>query len=244
MITRHFLIGALAMLQLIPTLAWAQTTDATENTCFTRVTQEMTEVQDEFRAHIFGSRRDKDGGFTGLAGGRTRTAVTGILETTGRFTSELVSPLVDSYRTYRCKMIAVCATMGESFGVQGGNVDINLLGCEQERLPRYSQCFFSDADAQSGVELQTSLVRMTQQCDDLVVQTLARERAVMRLAVGYDAGYRAMLQLTGMMDWMLQGFETTTVKAVADMVNLLGKLHQIPCFIGQCDLPKTDSLAP
>lgn len=245
MMTKRFLIGALILVQLAPTLAHAQAIEtANENTCFTRVTQEMTEVQDEFRAHIFGSQRDKDGGFTGLAGGKTRTAVTGILETTGRLTSELVSPLVDTYRTYRCNMLAVCATMNDSFGVKGGNAEIKLLGCEEQRLPRYNQCYFATGGDDIGAELQNSLLQMTQQCDALVVQTLARERAVMRLAVGYDAGYRALLQFAGMMDWMLQGFEDTTVRAVADMVNLLGKLHQIPCFIGQCDLPDTDSLAP
>jgi hypothetical protein len=62
--------------------------------------------------------------------------------------------------------------------------------------------------------------------------------------VAYDSGYRSLLQLSGMVDWMLEGFPTETVKAVSDMVNMLGKLHQIPCFIGQCDNPDTESLKP
>ena len=66
---------------------------------------------------------------------------------------------------------------------------------------------------------------MTARCQDLTTQTLAGERAILRLAVAYDSGYRSLLQLAGMVDWMLQGFPTETVKAISDMVNMLGKLY-------------------
>jgi len=113
-------------------------------------------------------------------------------------------------------------------------------------VQRYSQCYFAgDPDTDNGgAGLQSAATNAIRQCHTLVADTLSAERAVLRLAVAYDTGYRSLLQLAGMVDWMLEGFPTQTVKAIATMVNMLGKLHQIPCFIGQCDNPNTADLTP
>lgn len=217
---------------------------ADENTCFTRITSEMVSVHDEWRSRLFGSRRGTDGKIVALTGGETDEERKGIFETEGRLTSEFIEPIIESYRVYRCRSLAVCQIAAKSTETNGGTFDLKLLGCAERNVERYGECYFADeAGTEEGTaKLQSAATNAMRNCHALVTQTLDAERAVLRLAVAYDSGYRSLLQFAGMVDWMLEGFPTETVKAIASMVNLLGKLHQIPCFIGQCDNPNTDDL--
>jgi len=236
----------------VPAIAFAQASPPSQQACYSKVVDELVDVHDTYRSYIFGSRRDSDGKFSVLTGGFTDQARQGIFETKGRLTSEFVGPLVESYRVYRCRSLEVCAVLGESITKKYSDADtisVQLLGCaERQNMKPYPQCYFAgeNDDGTGAADASDSFtpLRLLDQCQQLVEQTLAAERSVLRLAVGYDAGYRSMLQFSGMMDWMLDGFPTQAVRAIGNMVNLLGKLHQIPCFIGQCDNPNSDFLKP
>ncbi len=210
--------------------------EISQQSCRTKIVEEMSTVHDEYRAHLFGSRSDMGGAFSVLTGGKSEAAHVGILETKGRLTSELIAPLVESYRVYRCHASAVCAAAGRSFGSTDPTVTVKTLGCASETLPTYPQCNFQ----KNGSAADTTAI--TGECQRLVVQSLAAERAVLHLAVAYDTGYRAALQLGGMIDLMQQDLPSSVLKPIRDMVSLLGKLHIIPCFIGQCDNPNTNGI--
>jgi hypothetical protein len=222
----------------------------TETQCYATVVDELVKVHDEYRSVVFGSRADRDGDFVALTGGKVEEERVGIFETKGRLGSELVEPLVEAYRAYRCRSLAVCSVLENSFNQKTADqlLDIKIQGCvEQPDMRRYDTCYLSpgttDEEAGQGSDPRTALLLISQ-CQDIVRQTLSAEKSVLRLAMSYDAGYRALLQFSGITDWMLDGFPTQAVKAISEMVNMLGKLHQIPCFIGQCDDPDSASLRP
>lgn len=235
-------VAAVAILASAPP-AHAQN-NVDENLCYERIAKELVIVHDDWRSRLFGSRIDREGVITALTAGEVDDVRTGIFETKGRMTSELIEPIVESYRVYRCRSIMVCETAAQSLKADGGTFDLHMLGCAPRTVERYSQCHFSgDGESLESVsKFQQSVTNSVRTCQELVDRTLAGERAMLRLAVAYDSGYRSLLQLAGMVDWMLEGFPTETVKAISDMVNMLGKLHQIPCFIGQCDNPDTDDI--
>lgn len=217
-----------------------------ENTCFQRLASDMVAVHDEWRAQLFGSRRARDGSIIALTGGDVSEERTGIFETRGRLTSELIEPIMESYRVYRCRTLEVCQIATQSFGIDGGTFDLKMLGCKERTVQRYGECYFAgQSDTSDGsANMQNSATRILQRCQQVARETLDSEQAVLKLAVAYDSGYRSLLQLAGMIDWMLQGFPSQIIRAVSDMVTMLGKLHQIPCFIGQCDDPNTAGLTP
>lgn len=223
-----------AMLSVSAPTAYAGDTQA----CYGKMVSEMVAVHDEWRAHLFGSRRGTDGTVTVLTGGEAEREQTGIFETKGRLTSELTLPLVESYRVYRCRTLAVCQIAANSINIDSGAFNVKLLGCAEMNVERYPECYFA------GGTLQSEATDVLGQCQKLATETLASERAILQMAVAYDSGYRSLLQFAGIMDWMLQGFPTGTIRVIADMVSMLGKLHQIPCFIGQCDNPNTAELTP
>lgn len=238
---KHLISSAVILSLLTPHVALAA---GSSEACYQRMASELTVRHDEFRSRLFGSRRDPAGDFAVLTGGQTDAERKGIFETKRRLTSELIEPLVESYRVYKCRSLAVCKVLEESYAKSapaGDPLNVDLLGCAPETLTRYPECYLAGTAGSIGApdaELQADAVSLSERCDNLVTKTLAAERAALRLAVAYDTGYRSLLQVAGMMEWMLSSFPVQAVKAVSDMVNMLGKLHQIPCFITQCDNPE------
>ncbi len=211
---------------------------ATQETCRDKITTELSTVHDVYRSVLFGSQTDRLGKIVAKTGGLVRKKITGIFETQGRLTSELVWPLVESYRVYRCENLFVCAAMSQSFqNVSTEELDLELLGCAPKKLVPYAECTFAGENSIQDATL------MLDTCRQLVTETLAMERAVLKLAVAYDTGYRAMLQFAGMAEAMMRDFPARAFTPLRDMVSLLGTLHQIPCFLGQCDLPDNGNLS-
>lgn len=207
--------------------------DVTVEGCRARVLSEMGDVRDEYRAHVFGARKVSSTRADILTGGSVKDPVKGILETKGRLTSELVSPAVESYRVLRCRMHAVCLTMQHSFDLNPNtSVQISDLGCADRSMRSYGECSFTQT-AFTGTDRSA----LESECGSLFTQSMKTERSVLLLAFGYDSGYRSGLQLSGMIDWFQGDFPDEVLKPIRDMVSMLGKLHEIPCFIGQCDLP-------
>jgi hypothetical protein len=237
---------ACAVALLFPASAVAQ--DSSVNGCRDRIVTELSKLHDEFRSYVFGSREDRDGNVTLVTGGRMSggsasadEARAGILETKERLTSELIAPLVESYRVLRCRTMNVCSVLRESLGQKGGDITVRSLGCAKQDLTRYEECYLAGGAA-AGPDDDTGTgkndTELMQYCADLGQDSLAFEERVLQLAVGYDTGYRSAAQLAGMMDWVREEIPASYVlQRLRDMVNLLGRLHQIPCFIGQCDHP-------
>ena len=205
-----------------------QTPEPSKAACRDRVVSELGAVHDEFRGRMFGARRDSAGKISVLTGGSSAEAHPGILETKGRLTSELVTPIVESYRAYRCRSIDVCTMMEKSMDATTATITVRSLGCEPETMPRYTEC------AAPAVGLSDKITLISE-CGFIVDDSLMAERAALRLAVSYDSGYRATLQLGGMIEWMQQDLPSQAIRPLRAMINMLGKLHEIPCFIGQCD---------
>ena len=253
-ILRPFLAILLISATLV-TVASAAETPTAADLCLRQMTDRLLRVRNEYRAHLFGARENDTGGISILTAGRMTTAftlkITGIFETRGRLTSELVDPLVESYRVFHCRSLEVCELVKQSIQNKGGDASIHIIGCAPHTFPRINECFLpedtgSTASSSSSANPGTiaDVQALAELCGTITEATMAEERAALQLAVGYDSGYRSLLQIAGMMDWMLEGFSTEATRAVRDMVNMLGKLYQIPCFIGQCDSPKTPTILP
>ncbi len=250
---------------LVATAAQAATPSSAPSTaanlCYERMTEALLSVRNEYRSHLFGTRQNDTGGISILTVGRassnssasssSSSAMSGIFETRGRLTSELIDPLVESYRVLRCRSMEVCELVKQSTQYTSKDpANIRLLGCAPRSYPYIDDCYLPErtgSASSSGSPTQGTTADTTalaDLCGRITEGTLTQERAALQLAVGYDSGYRSLLQISGMMDWMLESFSSEAAHAVRDMVSMLGKLHQIPCFIGQCDGPRPPTVLP
>lgn len=207
--------------------------------CREQVVSALSSVHDEYRSVLFGSREDADGKYISNTGGEVDEERIGIFERRYRDTSELIWPLVESYRVMRCRSLYVCRLMELSLTKreeENDELNLHLLGCAARTAEPMDLCSFGDAGSLPDANV------LTTECKQLVEDSLTMEQAVLRLAVAYDSSYRGTLQFVGMADWMMKDFPKRAFLPLRAMVNMLGKLYQIPCFSGQCDLPDTSDI--
>ncbi len=236
------------LLALILLMTWVTPTYAqpTPDTCKTQIADRMQLLQYEYRRVVFGSTGSSlfDGKAAVLKTGGVFSGGTvydyrdipGIFGTKHRMTSELIDPATESYRVFRCKLLNMCDAVTQNIHGQPGQV--HHLGCPIESVEYFDQCDFSDentqVDAQDVIEF----------CATAVADTLQAEKQALKLAVAYDSGYRSLVQVAGMFDFFLKEFAKSAFLPMQQMVALLGKLHQIPCFLPHCDLPPDSVLDP
>ncbi len=229
-------VGALTLLSVVSLLrshSVSGAPSASPAACRQQIIEAMSDTHDEYRARVFGAREDADGKFSVLTGGFASSAQTGILETKERLSSELIEPVVESYRVLGCRMNAICLAMKRSFDLNAGTtITVKQLGCKDQSGKTFGSCSFTE-DALT----QLDRVSLEHECDRLTSQSMKTERSVLQLAFSYDSGYRGLLQLSGMIDWFQGEFPSEVLQPIRDMVNLLGKMHEVPCFVGQCDNP-------
>lgn len=248
MIIRLFLIASAVVLSV----ATAHAATPSVEQCRARVTGDLSEQHDIFRSHVFGTEPQVSSSSSSSTsssaphvvrgGGAISEARTGILEQRGRLASELVGPLVDSYRVLRCRSYRVCAVLEASVrrGDQSDLSDITLapLGCDTAKTiaeKPYPECYFA-ADGTTIEQTHADALALVSECNRLVETTLAAERTALKAAVAYHGGYVSALQFSGIVQNMVEHIRSNAFIPLRQMMAALGKLHQIPCFIGQCDV--------
>ncbi len=169
-------------------------------------------------------------------------ARTGIFETRGVLTSELLEPLIQSRRALECRTAAVCELVHQSriqMPDADGYISFPVRGCQNMRMRALTSCrFLNTADSirnsTDAIDAQSDhLIR--QVCEPARQNLLAREDAVLRLAVTYDASYRALLQFAGNFDAFLDEFNGDILDPVSDSMSILNHISRLPCFISQCN---------
>ncbi|MSR67331.1 hypothetical protein EXS65_00685 [Candidatus Peribacteria bacterium] len=243
---RLFFLGTGILLTAFVFLPWsspesARSADAaTPDGCRRHVIDRMSVIHDEYRSRVFGARENREEDIEVFTGGLAPESGTGILGTKQRLTSELVWPAVESYRVLRCRTNAICLAMKKSFDVNANtSLTIKQMGCVEQTIDSYPSCSFVDTGY-----LPTDRLGLETECSGMSETSLYAEKAVLKLAFSYDSGYRSTLQKAGIIDWLQGDFPDLVIRPIRDMVSMLGKLHEIPCFIGQCDRPDTSNMTP
>lgn len=218
--------------------------NGSEFQCRKTISERLAEEHMYYRRALFGSTGsvvvESGSGFSVLRTGGFAPPEKeyGIFETPERLTSELVEPITEAYRTFRCRSVSVCELFLKSATSETAtDVTIETLGCMPLERTTMTECYVGD-------KASTISVNLEQFCQDVVKDTLALERRILHLAVAYDTGYRALLQFTGIFDAFLVEAPKRTFTVLREMVALLGRLHQIPCFTAHCDMPPMESVPP
>jgi hypothetical protein len=236
---RRSLLLLLGSTLLLGSIGWNVVTagpTASKNACEQKVIRSLIDERDRYRMVVFGSRKDGTENVS-LLGGPAPEEQRGIFETPKRLTSELVHPLTESYRSLRCQFESVCSFALASFDANDPSVTVSLLGCTPVTQPRYEECSLSNGQDKASDIDQAAIIEIQSECQRLIADALSAEKAILKTAVSYDSGYRSMLQSSGMLDDAIMEAETKNLRPLQKLINSLGRLHQIPCFISQCDHP-------
>ena len=157
----------------------------------------------------------------------------GIVETPQAVTSELIPAMLTSVRALRCRTKAVCAAVRESFVEEPSDpLEGDVPGClplETYALSPFEACRFV---RQGSYVDPTAAVASCREAAELTVQ---REMDLLKALVGYDAGYRTLLQFAGTMDNFAQEFKFSLLQPLWETIAVFRQISRIPCFLSACE---------
>jgi hypothetical protein len=150
----------------------------------------------------------------------------GLMEQRRTPTSDLLPPLLQSYRALQCRLRAVCGLSRASRAPSDGlsPLVIETDGCLAVSFRPLPQCVPASI-LESGFG----------SCDDAVAGIMEREGRLLHLLVAYDAAYRSLLQFGGAFEGFLRDVQLPLLQPLWQAVRVLGSLDNLPCFLSQCD---------
>ena len=158
----------------------------------------------------------------------------GLLETRRMTTSELIPYIGQSMRAMQCHTELICSIARQSIGQTDflpQEITAQALGCISEEVTTFTSCHLA-AEENTFISEKADILTY---CDRIAEAMVEQEMGIMELVVEYDAAHRTMLQLAGNFDLFLQEFRSPLLSSLRQMVNLVGSLNRIPCFLSSCD---------
>jgi hypothetical protein len=171
-----------------------------------------------------------------------RSSRTGIFETKGAITSQLVPGIVTGYRDFECRTAMVCeaarATVSRQTTDADGNLHIETPGCEELVIKPLERCKFGtqySKNSDQQIDLQIEETAPYTQCNALATQLVTREAAFVKISTSYDSAYRSLLQFAGAFDGFLRALKGDLLGPIENALPLLNALTRVSCFATQCN---------
>jgi hypothetical protein len=150
----------------------------------------------------------------------------GILERKEAVSSDVIPEIAQSIRALQCRLRARCMAALESRrSDQLGALSVKPPGCIEMKFLRLQAC----TDPVSTSEATVTA------CDKAVETIIDREMKLLELTMAYDAAYRSLLQLAGIMDGFLEDFQFPLLEPLWRTVDALSGFKGMTCFLSQCD---------
>jgi len=167
----------------------------------------------------------------------------GIFDTRQRMSSELVPYITQSYRSLECRLEAICELLALSEPHKEHSpqtVTVKVFGCGDMPAKTLPECHLESNPTQL-----TTQGDIHQYCQTMIATIRKRETQIAKLVMEYDAGYRSILQLSGIMRGFLGEMRGTVLGSLRGATDLITTFSRVPCFIGSCDdAPATMMTSP
>lgn len=157
----------------------------------------------------------------------------GLLQTQQALTSDLLPPLLQSFRALQCRTASLCQAarlaVAPTGGAGGGNIRVAVPGCEEIEVPPLPNCIASPL---MSYEDPMELPRFCAAARDELVQF--EEGNLLSLG-HYDASHRTLRQFAGYLEPFLQFVSFPFVAPLRQVTSFLGQWSaEVPCFLPYC----------
>lgn len=152
----------------------------------------------------------------------------GIFQVRKATTSELIPPILQSFRALQCRLKISCRLVQESLrrGLPA-TIRIEADGCTPMDLAPIASCSLTDDTSYAVVQIDA--------CERRAAAILDHEQNVVQLAVAYDAAYRSLAQFAGTFEGFLTDFRFPLIEPLWQAVRAVSNIQGLPCFLAQCD---------
>ena len=152
----------------------------------------------------------------------------GIFEMKRATTSDLIPPVIQTFRAFQCRLRAVCMAADQA-QMKLDPPDKKTISVQPEG------CIAFDEPVFSACTDNTQVVASFTGCDDAINGVLAQETQILVLLTTYDSAYRTLLQFQGTFEGFLSSFRFALIDPLWQTVRVIGQMSHLPCFLSQCD---------
>jgi|GEM_PF-2469802 len=166
----------------------------------------------------------------------------GIFQTQKASTSELIPPLLQSMRAFKCRLAAVCRSVELSLGTpadwdpsEAQELVDDVEGCEPLPFKLMTSCQFQTSDGQNAANATPLLEAIARNyCEPLVERTIAYQEAQLKFLVHEDGANRSIRQLAGYLDPLLEAVRFPLLTPLRQSSTFLNQFSRVPCFLSYC----------
>lgn len=157
----------------------------------------------------------------------------GIFERRRSLSTELIPYLIQSVRAFRCRLDSLCHVVERSLHIteeDAQDMIVHIPGCLAVETTSIPACHLAGGPSHiaDAVDIQSL-------CKTTVRTLFERETRLLQMLVQYDAAYRSVLQMSGMLEAFVGFFDGSIFGSLRTATNLIATFNRIPCFISSCD---------
>lgn len=175
---------------------------------------------------------EREQGITSGATEETPAIRHGILESQQALTSDLLPPILQSFRAFQCRAAAACEGIGRvaaSGEASTETMQITIPGCETLPVKPVQSCRPSPL-----INDWNDLSVIRAHCDPVMRTMVRYQEAQLAFLTHEDAAHRTLRQFAGYLEPMLQRLRFPFVSPLRQVADFLNRWSHVPCFLPYC----------
>ncbi len=200
--------------------------------------QWTTDDQDPIGDDAMDSRTLQDPLAGGTSSQNSTATHLGIFETQRASTSDLIPPLLQSMRAFKCRLAAVCESVNISLKTPKNGEstvdEVAVPGCEPLPFTPYPGCQLSQSSDAGATATAFDADTLLSYCRPVAAKFVAYEEAQMRFLAHYDGAHRSLRQLGGFLEPLLEAVKFPLLNPLRQAVTFLSQWANVPCFLSYC----------
>ncbi|MDD4319596.1 MAG: hypothetical protein PHW10_04720 [Candidatus Peribacteraceae bacterium] len=159
---------------------------------------------------------------------------TGILQTQRALTSDIIPPLLQSFRAFQCRALTVCEAADKATGSPKKDGDsasqssLQAIGCRPMDPAPLPLC------RPTPVWTFVDTVAMRSYCAPVAEELIRYEESLLGYLAHEDAAHRSLRQFGGNFEPILRMLDFSFLTPLDQASQFLGRFSRLPCFLPYC----------
>jgi len=157
----------------------------------------------------------------------------GVLETQQATTSDLLPPILQSFRAFQCRIAAVCKAASQAFVAEGTDpITVSVPGCIDQEIPSLTSCRPSPTTTfMDTIMLHANAITFCQPIGEAMV---SYQQAQLPFITHLDGAHRTLRQFAGYVEPLMSAASFPFLTPIQEAANFLKQWTRVPCFLPLC----------
>ena len=192
----------------------------------------------------FGNNDDMDANTAQDLLGNIPAIHLGIMETQKANTSDLLPPLLQSFRAFQCRIESICGLVEQSISKKKSQTDpvkVHLPGCKEITFEPLLSCQLAAEDAPGKTAAYPTIsdeAFIRSYCSPVAQKMIDYHESQLSYLAHYDAAHRSIRQLAGYLDPLIDALSFPLLTPLRQIATFFSNWSRVPCFLSYCANPQ------